>query len=63
MPYTNQQPLPSSPLSTQSCSTLGYSTALGIVSVIMVVSLVGNVAALLVCAVFRMSRKETNAVK
>ena len=63
MQCTNQQPLPSCPLSTQSCSTLGYSTTLGVVSVIMIISLVGNATALLVCAVLRLSRKETNAVK
>ena len=63
MPYTYQQPLPSSPISTQSCSTLGYTTALGVVSVLLVISLVGNATALLMFAVLRLSRKETNAVK
>ena len=63
MSYTYQQPLPSSPLSTQSCSTLGYTTALGVVSVIMVISLVGNATALLMCVPLRLSRKKNNAVK
>ena len=49
------------PLSPQSC--LGYTTALGVVSVLLVISLVGNATALLMCAVLRLSRKETNAVK
>ena len=60
MSYTYQQPLPSSPLSTQSCSTLGYTTALGVVSVLLVMSLVGNATALFVYALLR---KETNALK
>ena len=65
MQCTCEQPLPSCPLSTQSSSTLvhGYSTALGVVSVLLVISLVGNATALLVCAVLRLSRKETVAVK
>ena len=63
MQCANQQPLPSCPLSTQSSSILGYSTALGVVSVIMIISLVGNATALLVYAVLRLSRKETIAVK
>ena len=58
MSYADQQP--SSPLS---CSTLGYATALGVVSVLLVLSLVGNATALLMRALLKRSRKETNVVK
>ena len=48
--------IPSSPPSCQSQSVLGYSTALGVVSVLLIISLVGHLTTVIVCVLVRKKR-------